>query len=68
MDIDNLIEAGVSTTREMEVKKGKNKNAKEIPFEIDGHTYMLDSQEEWCMFNWIKEMNSVQSPIASLMR
>ena len=40
----------------MEVKKGKNKNAKEIPFEIDGHTYMLDSQEEWCMFNWIKEM------------
>ena len=40
----------------MEVKKGKNKNAKEIPFEIDGHTYMLDSQEEWCMFNWIKDM------------
>lgn len=40
----------------MEVKKGKNRNAKEIPFEIDGHTYMLDSQEEWCMFNWIKEM------------
>lgn len=40
----------------MEVKRGKNKNAKEIPFEIDGHTYMLDSQEEWCMFNWIKEM------------
>ena len=40
----------------MEVKSGKNKNAKEIPFEIDGHTYMLDSQEEWCMFNWIKEM------------
>lgn len=40
----------------MEVKKGKNKNAKEIPFEIDGHTYMLDSNEEWCMFNWIKEM------------
>ena len=56
MDIDNLIEAGVSTTQEMEVKKGKNKNAKEIPFDIDGHTYMLDSQEEWCMFNWIKEM------------
>ena len=63
MDIDNLIEAGVQTTQEMEVKKGnaivgtgKNKNAKEIPFEIDGHTYMLDSQEEWCMFNWIKEM------------
>ena len=56
MDIDNLIEAGVQTTHEMEVKKGKNKNAKEIPFEIDGHTYMLDSQEEWCMFNWIKEM------------
>ena len=40
----------------MEVKKGKNRNAKEIPFEIDGHTYMLDSQEEWCMFNWIKEL------------
>lgn len=40
----------------MEVKKGKNKNAKEIPFDIDGHTYLLDSQEEWCMFNWIKEM------------
>lgn len=35
---------------------GKNRAAKEIPFEIDGHTYMLDSQEEWCMFNWIKEM------------
>lgn len=56
MDIDNLIEAGVQTTQEMEVKKGKNKNAKEIPFDIDGKTYMLDSQEEWCMFNWIKEM------------
>ena len=47
----------------MEVKKGsaiagtgKNRNAKEIPFDIDGKTYMLDSQEEWCMFNWIKEM------------
>ena len=56
MDIDNLIEAGVQTTQEMEVKKGKNKNAKEIPFDIDDKTYMLDSQEEWCMFNWIKEM------------
>ena len=56
MNIDNLIEAGVQTTQEMEVKKGKNKNAKEIPFDIDGKTYMLDSQEEWCMFNWIKEM------------
>ena len=56
MDIDNLIEAGVQTTQEMEVKKGKNRNAKEIPFDIDGKTYMLDSQEEWCMFNWIKEM------------
>ena len=56
MDIDSLIEAGVQTTQEMEVKKGKNKNAKEIPFDIDGKTYMLDSQEEWCMFNWIKEM------------
>ena len=41
--IDSLIEAGVQTTQEMEVKKGKNKNAKEIPFEIDGHIYMLDS-------------------------
>ena len=40
----------------MELKKGKNRNAKEIPFDIDGHTYMLDSNEEWCMFNWIKEM------------
>ena len=40
----------------MQAKKGKNRNAKEIPFDIDGHTYMLDSQEEWCMFNWIKEM------------
>ena len=40
----------------MQTKKGKNRNAKEIPFDIDGHTYMLDSQEEWCMFNWIKEM------------
>ena len=40
----------------MQTTKGKNRNAKEIPFEIDGHTYMLDSQEEWCMFNWIKEM------------
>ena len=55
-NIDNLIEAGVQTTQEMEVKKGKNKNAKEIPFEINGKTYMLDSQEEWCMFNWIKEL------------
>lgn len=54
--IDNLIAQGVQTTQEMEVKKGKNKNAKEIPFDIDGKTYMLDSQEEWCMFNWIKEM------------
>ena len=40
----------------MELKKGKNRNAKEIPFDIDGHTYMLDSNEEWCMFNWVKEM------------
>ena len=40
----------------MQIKKGKNKAAKEIPFEIDGRTYLLDSQEEWCMFNWIKEM------------
>ena len=63
MDIDNLIDAGVQTTQDMQAKKGsviagtgKNRNAKEIPFEIDGHTYMLDSQEEWCMFNWIKEM------------
>lgn len=40
----------------MELKNGKNRNAKEIPFDIDGHTYMLDSNEEWCMFNWIKEM------------
>ena len=54
--IDNLIDAGVQTTQDMIAKKGKNRNAKEIPFEIDGHTYMLDSQEEWCMFNWIKEM------------
>ena len=54
--IDNLIEAGVQTTQDMQAKRGKNRNAKEIPFEIDGHTYMLDSQEEWCMFNWIKEM------------
>ena len=54
--IDNLIESGVQTTQEMEVKKGKNRNAKEIPFDIDGKTYMLDSQEEWCMFNWVKEM------------
>ena len=54
--IDNLIEAGVQTTQDMQAKKGKNRNAKEIPFEIDGHTYLLDSQEEWCMFNWIKEM------------
>ena len=38
------------------MKKGKNLNAKEIPFDIDGHTYLLDSQEEWCMFNWVKEM------------
>ena len=38
------------------MKKGKNRNAKEIPFDIDGHTYLLDSQEEWCMFNWVKEM------------
>ena len=56
LDIDNLIDAGVQTTQDMQAKKGKNRNAKEIPFEIDGHTYMLDSQEEWCMFNWIKEM------------
>ena len=54
--IDNLIAQGVQTTQDMIAKKGKNRNAKEIPFEIDGHTYMLDSQEEWCMFNWIKEM------------
>ena len=54
--IDNLIEQGVQTTNDMQVKKGKNRNAKEIPFDIDGKTYMLDSQEEWCMFNWIKEM------------
>ena len=54
--IDNLISAGVQTTQDMQAKKGKNRNAKEIPFEIDGHTYMLDSQEEWCMFNWVKEM------------
>lgn len=40
----------------MQARKGKNRNAKEIPFDIDGKTYMLDSQEEWCMFNWIKEM------------
>ena len=40
----------------MELKKGKNRNAKEIPFDIDGRTYMLDSNEEWCMFNWVKEM------------
>ena len=56
LDIDNLIDAGVQTTQDMQAKKGKNRNAKEIPFEIDGHTYMLDSQEEWCMFNWVKEM------------
>ena len=56
LDIDNLIDAGVQTTQDMQAKKGKNRNAKEIPFDIDGHTYMLDSQEEWCMFNWIKEM------------
>lgn len=54
--IDNLIAQGVQTTNDMQVKKGKNRNAKEIPFDIDGKTYMLDSQEEWCMFNWIKEM------------
>lgn len=40
----------------MELKNGKNRNAKEIPFDIDGRTYMLDSNEEWCMFNWVKEM------------
>ena len=56
LDIDNLIDAGVQTTQDMQAKKGKNRNAKEIPFEIDGRTYMLDSNEEWCMFNWIKEM------------
>lgn len=55
-NIDGLIEAGVQTTQDMIAKKGKNRNAKEIPFDIDGHTYMLDSQEEWCMFNWVKEM------------
>ena len=54
--IDNLIAQGVRTTQDMIAKKGKNRNAKEIPFDIDGKTYMLDSQEEWCMFNWIKEM------------
>ena len=54
--IDNLIDAGVQTTQDMQTRKGKNKAAKEIPFDIDGHTYLLDSQEEWCMFNWIKEM------------
>lgn len=54
--IDNIIESAVKTTNDMELKKGKNRNAKEIPFDIDGHTYMLDSNEEWCMFNWIKEM------------
>ena len=54
--IDNLIAQGVQTTQDMIAKKGKNRNAKEIPFDIDGKTYMLDSQEEWCMFNWIKEM------------
>ena len=41
--IDNLIEQGVQTTQDMIAKKGKNRNAKEIPFEIDGHTYLLDS-------------------------
>ena len=40
----------------MQTRTGKNRNAKEIPFDIDGKIYMLDSQEEWCMFNWIKEM------------
>ena len=54
--IDNLIDQAVQTTNDIEVKKGKNLNAKEIPFDIDGHTYLLDSQEEWCMFNWVKEM------------
>ena len=54
--IDNLIAQGVQTTQDMIAKKGKNRNAKQIPFDIDGKTYMLDSQEEWCMFNWIKEM------------
>ena len=54
--IDNIIESAVKTTNDMELKKGKNRNAKEIPFDIDGRTYMLDSNEEWCMFNWVKEM------------
>lgn len=54
--IDNLIDQGVQTTNDMELKKGKNRNAKEIPFDIDGRTYMLDSNEEWCMFHWVKEM------------
>ena len=54
--IDNIIESAVKTTNDMELKKGKNRNAKDIPFDIDGRTYMLDSNEEWCMFNWVKEM------------
>lgn len=37
-------------------RKGKNRNAREIPFEVDGQTYLLDSQEEWCFFHWVKEM------------
>ena len=41
--IDNLIDQAVQTTNDIEVKKGKNLNAKEIPFDIDGHTYLLDS-------------------------
>ena len=56
LNVDSLIEQGVQTTCDMQTKKGKNRNAKEIPFDIDDKTYMLDSQEEWCMFNWIKEM------------
>lgn len=44
--IDNIIDQGVAITsqiNDMEHKKGKNRNAKEIPFDIDGHTYLLDS-------------------------
>ena len=54
--VDSIIDNGVTITQDMEIKRGKNRNAKEISFEIDGHTFLLDSQEEWCMFNWVKEM------------
>lgn len=30
--IDNLIDQGIDVTSQMETKKGKNRNAKDIPF------------------------------------